>query len=272
MSAERARRAARAPVHTRIHPTALVDPGARIAHDVEIGPYAVIGADVEIGAGTRIGPHTVVTGHTRLGENNVVSQFVSLGDAPQDKKYGGEPTRLEIGNNNTIREFCTLNRGTVQDAGVTRIGDENWIMAYAHVAHDCQIGSRTIFANNAQLAGHVHVQDDAMLGGFTVVHQFVRIGAHSISGMGTILLQDVPPYVKVSGNPARPYGLNVEGLRRRGFSAEAIAALKRAYKTLYRSALTLEEAQRELATLAMDHPEVTRLTEFLAAPNRGIIR
>jgi UDP-N-acetylglucosamine acyltransferase len=272
MSAERAARAKSRSTQGGIHPTAIVDPVARIAADVEIGPYSVIGPHVEIGEGSRVGPHTVITGHTRLGTNNKVFQFSSLGDAPQDKKYGGEPTRLEIGDNNTIREFCTLNRGTAQDAGVTRVGNDNWIMAYVHIAHDCQIGSRTIFANNAQLAGHVQVGDDAILGGFTVVHQFVRIGAHSISGMGTILLQDVPPYIKVSGNPAAPYGINVEGLRRRGFSADTIAGLKRAYRTLYRSSHTLDAAQRELVEQCKECPDVQLLLDFLAAASRGIIR
>ncbi|HEY0336590.1 MAG TPA: acyl-ACP--UDP-N-acetylglucosamine O-acyltransferase [Burkholderiales bacterium] len=272
MSAERAARAKRTSAQGGIHPTAIVDPGARIGADVEIGPYSVIGPQVEIGQRSRIGPHTVITGDTRLGTNNRVFQFTSLGDAPQDKKYGGEPTRLEIGDNNTIREFCTLNRGTAQDAGTTRIGNDNWIMAYVHIAHDCQIGNRTVFANNAQLAGHVHVGDDAILGGFTVVHQFVRIGAHSISGMGTILLQDVPPYIKVSGNPSAPYGINVEGLRRRGFSADAIAGLKRAYRTLYRSSLTLDEAQRELVEQCKECPDVQLLRAFIAAASRGIVR
>ena len=255
-----------------IHPTALVDAGARIGDSVEIGAYAVVGPHVEIGAGTRIGPHTVVTGHTRLGSNNHVYQFSSIGEAPQDKKYDGEPTRLEIGNNNTIREFCTLNRGTVQDAGVTRIGDDNWIMAYVHIAHDCQVGNRTIFANNAQLAGHVHIGDDAILGGFTLVHQFARVGAHAITGLGTVVLQDIPPYVKASGNPVHPYGINTEGLRRRGFPADAIAAIKRAYRTLYRSALTLDEAKAELAAQARDWPELQPLVDFLGVAGRGIVR
>ena len=259
-------------MQSRIHPTAIVDPAAQVAPDVEIGAYTLIGAHVEIGAGTRVGPHTVITGHTRLGANNTVAQFVSLGEAPQDKKYAGEPTRLEIGDNNTIREFCTLNRGTAQDVGITRIGSDNWIMAYVHVAHDCQIGSRTVFANNAQLAGHVHVGDDVILGGFTVVHQFCRIGAHTITGLGTIVLQDVPPYIKASGNSAKPYGINAEGLRRRGFSPEAITGLKRAYRTLYRSGLTLEDAKRELAVQAQDCPEVRLLLDFVAVAGRGIIR
>lgn len=261
-----------APTPGRVHPTALVDPGARLASDVEVGPYAVIGGDVEIGAGSRIGPHTVITGHTRLGENCLVAQFASLGEAPQDRKYAGEPTRLEIGANNSIREFCTLNRGTAQGGGVTRIGEGNWIMAYVHVAHDCQIGNRIVFANNAQLAGHVHVEDDVILGGFTVVHQFCRIGAHAITGLGTIVLQDIPPYVKASGNPAKPYGINAEGLRRREFSADAVSGLKRAYRTLYRSGLTLDQAKSELAKSAQDLPELAPLLEFIAAPGRGIIR
>jgi UDP-N-acetylglucosamine acyltransferase len=262
----------KASAQARIHPTALIDSGARIAPNVEVGAYSVIGADVEIGPGSRVGPHVVITGHTRIGANNTIAQFVSLGEAPQDKKYSGEPTRLEIGNNNTIREFCTLNRGTAQDVAVTRIGDDNWIMAYVHVAHDCQIGSRTVFANNAQLAGHVHVEDYVIFGGFTVVHQFCRIGAHSITGLGTIVLQDVPPFIKASGNSARPYGINSEGLRRRGVSAEAIMHLKRAYRTLYRSGLTLDEAKRELAGPATACAEVRLLLDFVAAPGRGIIR
>jgi UDP-N-acetylglucosamine acyltransferase len=256
----------------RIHPTAVVDPRAGIAPDVEIGPYAVIGEHVQIGAGCRIGAHTVITGHTRLGVDNRISQFVSLGEAPQDRKYGGEPTRLEIGDHNTIREFCTLNRGTAQDVGVTRIGNDNWIMAYAHVAHDCQVGSHTVFANNAQLAGHVHLGDYAILGGFTAVHQFCSIGAHTITGLGTIVLQDIPPYVRASGNSARPYGINAEGLKRRGFAPETIAGLKRAYRTLYRSGLGLHEAIRELERQLARCPEIQPLLEFLAASTRGIIR
>src|SRR5215212_3078625 len=190
-----------------IHPTAIIEPGAQLAGDVTVGPYAVIGAEVEIGAGCWIGPHAVITGRTRIGANCRIWQFASVGDAPQDKKYAGEPTCLEIGANNTIREFCTLNRGTVQGGGVTRIGDDNWIMAYVHIAHDCLIGNRTIFANNAQLAGHVVVGDDAILGGFTVVHQFCRLGAHIITGIATTILKDIPPYVKASGSPAQPYGI-----------------------------------------------------------------
>jgi UDP-N-acetylglucosamine acyltransferase len=261
-----------AEAQVRIHPTAVVDRRAGIAPDVEIGPYAVIGEHVEIGAGCSIGAHAVITGHTRLGVNNLIYPFVSLGEAPQDKKYGGEPTRLEIGDHNTIREFCTFNRGTAQDAGVTRLGDHNWMMAYTHLAHDCQVGSHTVFANNAQLAGHVHVGDYAILGGFTVVHQFCHIGTHSITAMGTIVLQDIPPYVRASGNSARPYGINAEGLKRRGFGPETIASLKRAYRTLYRSGLGLAEATKELERQVARCPEIQPLLEFVAASTRGIIR
>lgn len=257
---------------TGIHPTAVVDRGARLASDVVVGPYTVIGPDVEIGPGCRIGAHSVITGHTRIGANNAIFHFVSLGEAPQDKKYGGETTRLEIGDNNTIREFCTFNCGTAQDAGVTRLGNGNWIMAYVHLAHDCQIGSNTIFANNAQLAGHVHIGDYAILGGFTAVHQFCRIGAHSLTGLCTMLVQDVPPYVTVSGNPAQAHGINAEGLRRRGFGADDIAALKRAYKTLYRSGLSLEEARAAIERQRGECAAVAPLADFLAVPGRGIVR
>ena len=261
-----------APTASRIHPAAVVDPGARLADDVEVGAYTLIGPHVEIGAGTTVGPHAVITGHTRIGAGNRIWQFVSIGDVPQDRKYGGEPTTLEIGDRNTIREFCTINCGTVQGGGVTRVGDDNWIMAYVHIAHDCLIGNRIILANNTQFAGHVPVGDDAILGGFTVVHQFCRIGAHSITALGTIVLQDIPPYVTASGNPARPHGINREGLRRRGFSVDAIAELRRAYKTLYRSSLSLEEAQRELAQQASACAELKVLVDFVSRPGRGIIR
>lgn len=255
-----------------IHSTAIVHRGAQLAADVEVGAYTVIGEHVEIEAGTRIGPHAVITGHTRIGRDNRIFQFVSLGEAPQDKKYAGEPTRLEIGNGNTIREFCTFNCGTVQDAGVTRLGDANWIMAYVHLAHDCQIGNNTIFANNSQLAGHVKVGDYAILGGFTAVHQFCHIGAHSITAIGTVVLQDIPPFVTASGNTAEPFGINSEGLKRRGFSADAIAGIKRAYKTLYKSGLGLEDAKREIATQAADCAELQMLLDFLSRSTRGIIR
>ena len=255
-----------------IHPTAIVHPGARLAPDVGIGAYSIVGEHVEIGAGTDIGPHVVIAGHTRIGEGNRIYQFCSIGEAPQDKKYAGEPTRLEIGDRNTIREFCTFNCGTAQDAGVTRLGNDNWIMAYVHLAHDCQVGNATIFANNAQLAGHVHVGDWAILGGFTVVHQFVRIGAHSITAMGTILLQDLPPFVMAAGNPAEPRGINAEGLRRRGFEVDSVAAVKRAFKSLYKNGLTLEDARRVIAGDVAAAPELGLLADFLAASGRGIIR
>lgn len=256
----------------RIHPTAIVQSGARLADDVEIGAYTLIGEHVEIAGGTRIGAHAVITGRTRIGRNNRIYQFVSLGEAPQDKKYAGEPTRLEIGDGNTIREFCTFNRGTAQDIGITRIGDDNWIMAYVHVAHDCQVGSHTIFANNAQLAGHVRVGDYATLGGFTVVHQFCHIGAHCITAMGTIVLQDIPPYVTAAGNTAQPRGINAEGLKRHGFEADAIARVRRAFKTLYKSELGLEQAKQALSAQLPAAPELAVLLEFLANSNRGIIR
>ncbi len=255
-----------------VHPTAIVHPNARLGANVSVGAYSIVGEHVEIGDETRIGPHVVIGGHTRIGRQNLIFQFSSIGEAPQDKKYAGEPTRLEIGDRNTIREFCTFNCGTAQDAGVTRLGSDNWIMAYVHLAHDCQVGDNTIFANNAQLAGHVRVGDYAILGGFTVVHQFVRIGAHSITAMGTILLQDLPPYVTAAGNTAKPFGINSEGLKRRGFDAEAIAALRRAYKQIYRQGVPLEEARAAIAEEAAVSPALTLLADFLAVPGRGIIR
>ncbi|MDR1854870.1 MAG: acyl-ACP--UDP-N-acetylglucosamine O-acyltransferase [Azoarcus sp.] len=255
-----------------IHPTAVVHPGAKIGKDVEIGPYSVVGEFVEIGDGSRIGPHVVIDGHTRLGRENRVFSFTSLGSEPQDKKYAGEPTRLEIGDRNTIHECCTFSLGTAQDAGVTRIGDDNWIMAYAHIAHDCQVGSHTIFANNASLAGHVHVGDWAILSGFAGVHQFVRVGAHSFLAANAILLQDLPPYVTVAGQPAAPHGINSEGLRRRGFASEAIRAIKQAYRALYRSGLSLDEAREKIAALAAQHVEVQPFADFIAVSGRGLVR
>jgi len=257
---------------TTIHPTAIVHPGAKLGAGVSIGPYSIVGEHVELGASTAIGPHVVVTGHTTLGRENRVFQFCSIGEEPQDKKFAGEPTRLEIGDRNTIREFCTFNCGTSQDVGVTRLGNDNWIMAYAHLAHDCQVGNHTIFANNAQLAGHVVVGDWAILGGFTVVHQFVRIGTHSMTAMGSILLQDLPPFVMAAGNPAEPRTINAEGLKRRGFSADAVTAIKRAYKTLYKSALTLGEARTLIEEEVLAVPELKVLADFIAVPGRGLIR
>ena len=256
----------------RIHSTAIIDTQARLAPDVEVGAYSIVSADTDIGPATRIGPHVVIGPHTRIGARNTIYQFSSIGGAPQDKKYAGEPTRLEIGDDNTVREFCTFNRGTVQDGGVTRVGNRNWIMAYVHLAHDCQIGNDTIFANNAQLAGHVYVGDHAILGGFTVVHQYCRIGAHSITAMGTILLQDLPPFVTASGNAAEPHGINAEGLKRRGFSAAAIAGIKRAYKMLYKSGLSFDQACAQITAAARTESALLPLAQFLATPGRGIIR
>ena len=256
----------------RIHPSALVHPGAQLAGDVEVGAYSVIGEHVEVGEGSWIGAHVVLDGHLRIGRRNRIFHFASIGAPPQDKKYKGEPTRVEIGDDNTLREYVTINRGTALDAGVTRLGNENWVMAYVHFAHDCQIGSKTIFANACQLAGHVEVGDWAIFGATTLVHQFVRVGAHAFTGMGTYLPQDLPPYVMAAGNMARPFGINSEGLKRRGFSAETIQALKRAYRTLYRSGLPLEQAKRELETQQAQCPEVKPMLDFLAASTRGIIR
>jgi len=255
-----------------IHPTAIVSPRARLGSNVTVGAYAVIGEHVEIGDDTSVGPHTVVTGRTRIGRDNRIYQFCSIGEAPQDKKYAGEATELHIGDRNTIREFCTLNVGTAQDVGITRIGNDNWIMAYVHVAHDCQVGSNTVFANSTQLAGHVHIGDWAILGGFTGVHQFVRVGAHSFTAVSTVLLQDLPPYVMAAGNSAQARSINAEGLKRRGFSAEAIQAIKRAYKTLYRSGLSLDEARKQIASEAEAMMELRILAEFLSVAGRGIVR
>ena len=255
-----------------IHPSALVDPAARLAADVRIGAWSIVGPAVEIGPGTTVAEHVVIRGRTRIGARNRIFQFNSIGEQPQDKKYAGEPTELVIGDGNTIREFCTLNTGTAQDRGVTTIGDNNWIMAYVHVAHDCDVGSDTVLANGVTLAGHVSVGNHAILGGFTAVHQHCRIGAHCMLGGGSIVLQDVPPYVIANGNSAAPHGVNSEGLKRRGFAAEGIAAIRRAYKTLYKSGLLLEEAKAQLAVAAGEHPELAPLVEFLAAPGRGIIR
>jgi UDP-N-acetylglucosamine acyltransferase len=255
-----------------IHPTALIDPKARLAKDVEVGPYSIVGPQVEIGEGSRIGAHVVLDGRTRIGRNNRIFHFASIGGPPQDKKYGGEESTVDIGDGNTIREYVTINRGTALDKGATRVGDDNWIMAYVHFAHDCQVGSHTIFANACQLAGHVLVGDWAILGATTLVHQFVHIGAHAFTGMGSFLPQDLPPYVTAAGNTARPYGINSEGLKRRGFSAAAISGLKSAYRTLYRSGLGLEDARRELEAQAAACPEVRAILVFLQHSTRGILR
>ena len=262
---------------SRIHPTALIDPGAELDSSVEVGPYAVIGPQVRVGAGTRIGAHCVIEGRTTIGEQNQIFQFNSLGAIPQDKKYAGEPCELIIGDRNTIREFCTFNIGTAQDEGVTRVGNDNWIMAYVHLAHDCQVGHHTIFANSTQLAGHVHVGDWVILGGFTVVHQFCRLGAHSFTAMNSLLFADLPPFVMCQGQPAQARSMNFEGLRRRGFSPEAIKAVKAMHKLLYRDGLTLAQAQAAIAQLgtSLEVQEVVALmSDFLGAtdPQRGIVR
>ena len=251
---------------------AVVDPSAKIADGVTIGPFSVIGADVEIGADTWIGPHVVINGPCRIGKDNKIFQFSSIGEEPQDKKYKGEPTFLEIGDRNVIREYCTFNRGTSQDLGYTRMGDDNWIMAYVHIAHDCVVGNNTICANNTTLAGHVNIEDFAILGGACLIHQFCTAGAHSFIGMGSHISKDVPPYLMVSGQPAAPHGLNIEGLRRREFSPEAIKALRRAYKIVYRSSLTVGKALEQLQELTQEFAEVAQFAEFVAKSERGIVR
>lgn len=255
-----------------IHPTAIVATDARIHESVEIGPYSVIGAGVEIGAGTKIGPHVVLEGPTTLGRDNQVFQFASIGAQPQDKKYAGEPTRLEIGDRNTIRECVTINRGTAQDEGVTRVGNDNWIMAYAHIAHDCTLGDNIILANNASLAGHCQVGDWAIFGGFAGLHQFCRAGAHCFMGKYAGVSQDVPAYVMVGGYPPAPRGINSEGLKRRGFSAEQIANIRHAYKLLYRSGLKLAEALAQIEALAATQPELEILAASIRDASRSIVR
>jgi UDP-N-acetylglucosamine acyltransferase len=255
-----------------VHASAIVDRRARLAERVSVGPFSVIGPQVEVGEGTWIGAHVVLDGRLRIGRDNKIFHFASLGAPPQDKKYKGEDTAVEIGDGNTIREYVTINRGTAQDVGTTRLGNDNWVMAYVHFAHDVQIGNHTIFANACQLAGHVTVGDWAIFGATTLVHQFVHIGAHAFTGMGTYLPQDLPPFVTAAGNMAKPYGINSEGLRRRGFAAEDIAALKRAYRTLYRSGLALAEARAQLQAQSAECRHVRALVEFLDRSKRGIIR
>jgi len=255
-----------------IHPTAVIDQHAVLHATVSVGAYTVIGAGVEIDAGTVIGPHVVIQGPTRIGKDNRLYQFASVGEACQDLKYQGEPTRLEIGDRNVIREYATLHRGTVQDQGVTRVGNDNLLMIATHVAHDCVIGNNVILSNSASLAGHVQVGDHAILGGFTLVHQFCRIGAHAFTGMATAVAKDIPPYVLVSGNPASPHGINNEGLKRRGFSADAIRAIKQAYKTLYLSGSRLEEALATLDQAAEEQDALLPLVSFLKDSTRSIVR
>jgi UDP-N-acetylglucosamine acyltransferase len=255
-----------------IHSTALIADSAVIADDVTIGPYSVIGDHVEIGSGSRLDSHVVINGPTRIGNNNHIYQFSSIGDDPQDKKYRDEPTRLEIGDGNTIREFCTISRGTIQDEGLTLIGDDNWIMAYVHIAHDCRVGSHCIFANNATLAGHVHVGDYAIFAGFTGAHQFCHIGAHAFLGMYAGTSRDVPAYTMIGGQPPGPKGINSEGLKRRGFSAVQLRNIKNAYRIVYRNGLKLDEAIGELEGIVAEQPELGIFIESLKVSERGILR
>ena len=260
-----------------IHPSALIDPKANLDSSVEVGPYSIIGPHVNIGAGTKIGPHVVIEGHTTIGKENNFHAFSSIGGPPQDKKYAGEITYLEIGDRNLVREFCTFNCGTVQDRGVTRIGSDNWFLAYVHIAHDCTVGSNTIFSNNAALAGHVEIGDWVIMSGFSAVHQFCKIGAHAFVGMNTSLTQDVPPFVLLSGNPAVAHGVNLEGLKRRGFDRDQLNAIRQAYKSLYKSGLTLDEAKAALDQQIAGLTEnvgihVKAVRDFLDASTRGIVR
>jgi UDP-N-acetylglucosamine acyltransferase len=255
-----------------IHPTAIVDATARIHETVKIGPYSVIGPDVEVGAGTIIGPHVVLMGPTVIGRENHIFQFASVGDAPQDKKYAGEPTRLVIGDRNTIREGVTINRGTSQDEGITRVGNDNWIMAYVHIAHDCIVGNHVILANNVALAGHSTVGDWAIFGGFSGLHQFCHAGAHCFMGKYAGVSQDVPAYVMVGGTPPAPHGINAEGLKRRGFTPEQIGNIRHAYKLLYRSGLKLSEAVAQIEALATEQPELEVFAASIRDVSRGIVR
>lgn len=256
-----------------IDPSARIHTDARIDEGVDVEAYAIIGAEVEVGKGTWIGPHVVIKGPTRIGRDNRIFQFCSIGDDPQDKKYHGEKESvLEIGDGNTIREYCTINRGTSAGGGVTRVGDDNWIMAYVHIAHDCIVGSHTIFANNTTLAGHVCIEDHVILGGFTGVHQFCRIGKHSLTAISSVVVKDVPPFLIVSGNVAKPSGLNKEGLKRHNFPSDQVKKLRKAYKTVYRQGLVLNEALQELEPLAEECGEVAGFVAFIKESKRGIVR
>ena len=257
---------------TNIHPTAIVSPGATFGDNVSIGPYSIIGEHVQLGDNTWVGPHVVIEGHTTIGTDNRFFQFCSIGAINQDKKYKGEPTRVEIGDRNTFRESCTVHIGTVQDKSLTKVGSDNWIMAYVHIAHDCIVGNHTTFANCTQLAGHVEVGDWAVLGGFSGVHQFCKIGAHVMTAVGSVILQDIPPYVMAAGNTATPFGINAEGLKRRGFTSAQIQAIKRAYRTLYRTGLSLDEAKENLREAAKSETVVLPFVDFLDRSQRGIIR
>jgi len=255
-----------------IDPRAVIEAGAKLAADVEVGPFAIIGANVEIGPGCRIGPHSIVTGHTKLGAGNQVFQFASIGDAPQDKKYAGEPTRLEIGERNVFREFVTVNRGTTHDEGVTRIGSDNLFMAYTHIAHDCRVGNHVVMANVATLAGHVEIGDHVIMGGLSAVHQFCKIGAHAFIANNAAVTRDVPPYVMAVGQPAEPHSVNATGLSRRGFTPEQVRNVKSAFRVLYRSELPLEEALARLREAAATQPEVATFVEFIGRSTRSLVR
>ena len=255
-----------------ISPHAIIEEGAVIGKDVSIGHFSIIGKDVKIGDGTRVGPHVTLAGHTSIGKNNKIFQYASVGEVPQSTGYKNEPTELRIGNNNIIRECCTLHPGTVEGGGITQIGDDNFLMAYVHIAHDCILGNKIIFANGSSLAGHVIVDDHVILGGFTLIHQFCKIGAHVMTGIGAVSFKDIPPYLKVSGNTARPYGINVKGLQRRGFDEEAILALKQAYRILYRSQLSFMDAISEITKLADEDSNVKVFADFLTNSERGVVR
>ncbi len=255
-----------------VHPTAIIADSANLATGVKVGPYSIIGEEVSINSGTVIGPHVVINGHTTIGRNNQFFQFSSIGEVNQDKKYAGENTQTIIGDNNVFRECCTIHRGTVQDNGITRIGNDNLVMCYTHIAHDCNIGDHTILANNSTLAGHVHVGDWAILGGFAMIHQFVHIGAHAFTAISSIVIKDIPPFVMVEGRPARPRTVNSEGLKRRGFAAENILAIRRAFKSIYRQKLSLEDALKDINEQSEMTTEVTELVNFINASSRGIIR
>jgi len=255
-----------------IHASAIVSDKADLADDVEVGPYSIIGDNVKIGSGSRVDSHVVINGPTVIGDDNHIYQFASVGDDPQDKKYADEPTTLTVGDRNTIREFCTISRGTTQDKGETIIGDDNWIMAYVHIAHDCVIGDKTIMANNATLAGHVHVGDWAIFGGFSGVHQFCHVGAHSFLGMYAGVNRDVPAYTTVAGLPAAPRGINSEGLKRRGFDADQIRNIKDAYRLVYRKGMKLVDAMDEITARCATQPELELFLESLRSSDRGLIR
>ncbi len=255
-----------------ISPHAIIEDGAVIGKDVSIGHFSIIGKDVKIGDGTTVGSHVTLTGHTSIGKNNKIFQYASVGEVPQSTGYKNEPTELRIGDNNIIREFCTLHTGTVEGGGITRIGNDNFLMAYVHIAHDCILGNKIIFANGSSLAGHVVVGDHVIFGGFTLIHQFCKVGAHVMTGIGAVSFKDIPPYLKVAGNTARPYGINVKGLQRRGFNEEEISALKNAYRVLYRSQLSFQDAIVTINRLADDDANVKIFADFLINSERGVVR